>query len=219
MGCQGWDLSLNHAGFAELDEDGHLAWYQYVTDKATQVKGKLGIRMKVEKVADKQTFNVTRLRWWADRFADVLLLRRPSHVAIEDYAPAAQSNSSYQIGELGGQARLAVMECGGPTLLRLHDPMSVKMYIAHNGLAKPEELAAAVFSRWPETEKAWGKLPKDAILDLCVAFGLSRMLFDEVAIRAGRLKLDRLHEKEVQVYNRITKANPVNLLGREFISR
>lgn len=214
MKIQGWDLSLNHCGMVEMDENGTTTWFHYVIDKATQVKGHWGTRLQLEKSDDRQKHHIRRLMWWQKFFTDVLNMRKPDYVVIEDYALSAQSNATYQIGELGGAARMAVLNYGAK--LRLHDPVSVKMYIAHNGAAKPEEVAGAVMDRWPKTA-VWRGLNKDPMLDLIVGYALARMGLDEVMLRSGKLLMSSLHAKEVQVFNRCTKANPTSLLSREFI--
>lgn len=212
---QGWDLSLNHAAMVELDDAGRVTWFQFVTSMATQANPKLhGIRLVIPKSDDRHKQQLDRLVWWQAHF-NAVMERNPTHVAIEDYAYSAQSNSSYQIGELGGAARLAVLSSGAR--LRLHDPMSVKMYVAHMGNATPDEMGEKVMERWPAT-KVWAKLAKEPMLDLVVAYGLAQMCRDEVMIRAGKLRVDTLPAKQIQVWNRCTKAHPISLLGREFIT-
>lgn len=210
----GIDLSLNHAGIVELGSQGELAWWTFVTDKKTQA-GEFGFHFDIKKTSDKQQFNMDRLSWWEHLIVNLLKSRKPTHVGIEDYAPRAMSNSTYQIGELGGIVRRAVLRQGAA--LRLHDPMTVKMYVVHSGNATPEETQEAVLSRWPDTKQAWAKLSPSVQLDLAPAYGAARLVLDELDIRAGRLQVSALHEKEIRVWNRVTKANPVNILARDWI--
>ena len=207
------DLSLNHAGFVELAGDGKMTWHSYVCDKLKDVR-KNGKRLPLTKTKDRQQRNTDRLRWWGTYMLDMIAARPPAYVGIEDYAPNARSNSTYQIGELGGLVRYSLLAHG--VRLRFHDPLSVKMYVTQSGASTPEEVAEAVLTRWPETWH-WANLPEGPKLDLCVAYGVARMVLDEIKIRSGELQTKELSAKELQVFLRTTKANPVNILGREFI--
>lgn len=235
----GWDLSLNHGGFVELDEDGAITWFKYVTDgKAAAEKGRgHGIympfaataeKMKKAGVADKAAMGMARLMWW-EHFLDkdILMPRTPTHVAIEDYAIRAEGNSVYQIGEHGGIARAL---CWFRKIaLRLHDPLSVKMFGALSGNASPAQLADAIKERVSESGIDFGdynnkprdgdtKNPNLPEYDLSSAYTLAWLALTEVKLRLGVLEMDTLAEKQRQVFNRVTKTYPVNILGREWIA-
>lgn len=212
----GVDLSLAHAGFAYLDDLGKLEYWLAVTNKVSEAKAsKQIIHFPAIKMDDRTAASLGRLGRWEDFF--VMQLSMAKYVAIEDYALRAASNSSYQIGELGGLARLHFL--GRGVKLRLHDPLTVKMFVVHDGAAKPEDTLSATYERWPETKEAWGHLPVSVALDLAPAFGLAKMAWTEVQLRSGKLLLSDLHEKEIQVFNRATKANPTSILSRDWICK
>lgn len=100
--------------------------------------------------------------------------------------------------------------------LRLHDPMSVKLYGAHHGSAKPETVMMAVYERWPETQ-AWQSLAMNPQLDLTAAYVIADMVYQEERLRTGQATLKEFHQKEIAIFNRTTKANPTNLLSRDWI--
>lgn len=213
----GIDLSLNHAGLVMLNDLGRVVWYQYVTDKSTRgAKRRFAnaVHMNVKKTKDRQQMNAARLWWWSQHIRHTLKEQIPDYVGIEDYAIRAQSNSAYQIGELGGLVRLSALECGA--MLRTHDPLSVKMYTTLMGNAKPAEVAEHVMSRYAAPSD-WRNFKEEALFDLCVAYAVARMVLDELKVRQGHLDLRDLEDKQRQVFNRITKSYPVNLLSREFI--
>ncbi len=218
----GIDLALNHSGFVELDSDGCLSWYQFVSDVPKHSKDyPLGVLMPHTKEKgrdqgkDREQVNAERLAWWQLHLMHVMHDRKPKYVGIEDYAIEAQSNSAYQIGEVGGQARLAAFEVGAK--VRLIDPTTVKMYSALNGAAAPETVDIAVREEFPETQ-IWNNLPNLPRLDLTAAYVVARMVFVETKLRTGEMQLKDLpHEKQIAVFTRCTKANPVSLLGRDWI--
>lgn len=233
----GWDLSLNHGGFVELDEDGSIVWFKYVTQvKSAAEKGRgHGIHVpfvsnaeKAKKAGagDKASMSITRLMWWKQWLSVQLRARTPSHVAIEDYAMRAEGNSVYQIGEQGGIARSLCWFYKAS--MRLHDPLSVKMFGALNGTVTPPMLADAIKTRTRESGVDFGKynlkertgdtksqdLPE---YDLSSAYVLAWLALTEVKLRAGLLDIATLHEKQRQVFNRVTKTYPESILSREWI--
>jgi Holliday junction resolvasome RuvABC endonuclease subunit len=217
----GIDLSLNHSGLVELDLTGDLTWWEFVSEsKAAAGRNGRGIHLPKFK-GDRQQAQMERLAWWVEFLTRVFAQRRPCYVGIEDYAFSAASNTSYQIGELGGMARLSALRSGA--MLRLHDPTSVKMFGALNGAATATDLVEKVKELWGSdfsvANPPVGKGKPNTIPgeDLAAAYAVARLVWTEVKLRAGFLRLDALHEKQIQVFNRTTKANPVNLLGREWL--
>ena len=220
---EGWDLALNHAGFVTLI-DGRLEDFVYVTDKAGAANRSAvhGRRLPKWKASDWLAESVLRLRWWQHFIRTRLEKTKPDYVGIEDYALEGGAHGAHYKGELGGVARLEVLEVGAS--LRLHDPGSVKLYAAHKGDAEKDEVEAAVYKRWgvefghfnPPAKKG-KKQNTQTSEDLADAFSVARLVWAEVQLRAGRVPLSELHPKEVQVFNRVTKAYPVSLLGREWI--
>lgn len=234
----GWDLSLNHGGFVELDEDGSIIWFKYVTGvKGAADKGRgHGIympfvatadKMKRAGVADKAAMGMARLMWWKQWISSqVVRARTPSHVAIEDYALRAEGNSVYQIGEQGGIARSLCWHY--KAALRLHDPLSVKMFGALSGNASPPQLADAIKERTLESGIDFGKFnfkertgdtknPDMPEYDLSSAYVLAWLALTEVKLRAGSLDARDMHEKQRQVFNRVTKTYPTSILSRDWI--
>lgn len=219
---QGWDLSLNHAGFVEL-VDGELNDYWYVTENAEAGKKEHGTRLppSLLKIKDPCERNLRRLVWWKDYLENALKTHTPDYIGIEDYA--LDSRQGHMKGELGGVARILCWSRGIP--LRLHEPMSVKMYVAHDGTCQKDEIEHMVKKRWNAdfgssnpAVKPNAKRPNRSVSeDLADAFGIAKMVWDEVRLRRGELLMSELHAKEIRVFNRITKTYPVSLLDRDWI--
>jgi Holliday junction resolvasome RuvABC endonuclease subunit len=218
MTILGVDLSLNHSGFVQLNAaTGVMEWWYAVSDTKSHSANRDNVAFMPYKKAgnDREQINLRRLAWWNGELPRIMGWVQPTHVGIEDYAIRAESVAAYQIGEVGGVARLAALAVGAK--IRLHDPLTVKMFTAHMGNAQPITVAIAVRERWPETE-VWASLPEIVMVDLCCAYALARMTYVETKLRSGELQLKDLeHEKEIAVFQRATKANPVSLLGREWL--
>jgi hypothetical protein len=178
------------------------------------------------KFKDKQHFNAIRIAWWENYLWQVIEDRKPDFVGIEDYA-LDLAQGAHQLGELGGLARIMLMIHEVP--FRLHEPQTVKMFTAHNGNAGKNQMEKAARERWgidfrdynqPIKEGAKKGQDTEVCEDLSDALSVAKLVWAEVQIRRGDLTMDMLeHEKEIQVFNRTTKAYPVNLLNREWIRR
>lgn len=217
---QGWDVSLNHSAMVELT-DGELTDFRYVTDKAADAKASpRGERINVEAMKrqagkDRNRWTMARLvemsahlRSWADR--------APDYVGVEDYATGADQGAHF-IGEIGGQARLSLWNAGVP--YRLHGPSVLKMFVAHDGSATKEEVQIAALERWGVDFLKYDKVKgRQTSEDLTDAYSIAQMVWMEVQLRRGLIRLSDFHEKEIRVFHRVTKANPVCLLEQEWIS-
>jgi len=227
IAVQGWDLSLRHGGSVEL-ADGELQQFWYVTDiVGSAKKSERGTLLKDPKVKDNQQWYVQRLVWWKRYLDELVSFRQPHFLGIEDYALGAAQGAHY-MGEVGGAARIVAKEAG--CKLRLHDPFSIKMFVTHNGHADKAWMEAAVKERWgvdfsefnPPLSKPTKKNPNPEVNrqtseDLADAFAIAQLVWTEVRLRRGDLLMSELHEKEVQVFNRVTKMYPTSLLSREWI--
>lgn len=223
---QGMDISLNHGAVVQL-RDGELDDFWYYTNIAGAAarSKEHGFRIEMPtptKEPDKQIREAIRLAWvskWMDRVA---LARRPDFAGLEDYAIGADQGAHY-IGQVGGQARLLLWLRG--VRFRLHDPIAMKMFVAHDATAQKDLIERCVLERWgadfSEFNAKQGKSKKKPARttseDLADAFGMAKIVWSEYLLRRGKLKLNELHEEEIRVFNRATKAFPVNILGREWI--
>lgn len=224
----GWDISLNHGAVVELVK-GKVERFAYYTDIAGAAGAHPnGSRLDIPtptKQPDRQVRSAMRLEWVSRWLDEILRTWRPDYVGLEDYAIRAEQGAHY-LGEIGGQARRALWSAG--VSFRLHDPIAVKMFVAHDGTAQKDLIEATVKKRWrldfshcnaprnPKTKKEPARTTSE---DLADAVGMAHLVWAELLVRTGELKLSELHEKEIQVFNRTTKANPINLLGREWLKR
>lgn len=217
----GIDVSLAHGGFVLL-VDGALQRYQFVTDrkKVAEKNKACGTYLFTSKIPDKQQRDTIRLSFWNVYIKAVIASFAPDFVGVEDYAFRA-TQSSYHLGEVGGAVKYYVFMSGAR--LRLHDPMSLKMYAVHQGNADSRETREGIEERWPEAEREFHKYIQGAdertTEDLCDGFAIAKLVDLEVSLRAGSVRLDQLPPKEVQVFNRCTKRYPVSLLARDWISK
>lgn len=226
---QGWDISLNHGAVVQL-RDGELDDYWFYSDKAGSVKRarKHGERVAIPtptKQPDKHVRSIMRLCWVVDWLKRVALAHEPHFAGLEDYALGAEQGA-HQIGEIGGHARRLLWLAG--VRYRLHDPIAVKLFVAHDGTAQKDLIEDSVRDRWEAdfshcnakvAKGKRGKPSRQTSEDLADAFGLAQMVWTEYLLRRGLLRLSSLHQKEIQVFQRATQAFPISVLGREWISK
>jgi len=226
----GMDISLNHGAIIELS-DGELSNFWYYTNLAGSAKAsKRGERIPpaLYKIKDKLVVSIGRLEWLHDYFFNCVLRKTPAfYVGIEDYAYAAE-RGAHQLGEVGGLIRLLCYKRG--MKLRLHDPVSTKMFVAHDGTCQKDAVQRAVEKRWgvdfspvdqpsskPTDKRPSPKQNRQTSEDLSDAFAIAQLVWTEIQLRNGNIVMSDLHEKEIRVFNRVTKTYPINLLSREWI--
>jgi Holliday junction resolvasome RuvABC endonuclease subunit len=217
---QGWDISATHGACVELvdGKPGRFFYYTELVGSAGRSKVH-GVRVPKMKSKDKPTQHMERLAFVRKVIERWIKATTPDFVAIEDYAFAAGGAGKHSTGETGAAARLTLWDAGIP--YRLHDPGTPKMFAAHNGNAKKDQMKAAVLERWGQDFDRFdqGGASKDTTTseDLADAFAIAQLCHLEAELRAGRATLEGRHEKEIQVFNRTTTAFPVNVLSREWI--
>lgn len=222
---QGWDISLNHGAVVQLC-NGELDGFWYYTNLAGSAarSKEHGFRIEMPtptKQPDKQIRSAIRLDWvsrWLDRVA---LSKRPQFACLEDYALGADQGAHY-IGEIGGQARRLLWLRG--VRFRLYDPITVKMFVTNDGTAQKDLVEEFVEKRWGVEFGDYnakpgknGKENRTTSEDLADAFGMAQMAWTEYQLRKGLIRMKSLGEKQIQVFQRVTKVYPINILGREWI--
>jgi Holliday junction resolvasome RuvABC endonuclease subunit len=219
---QGWDLALNHSGYVELT-NGELTNFWYITNKAGSAacSKEHGCRLVLPKSNDRQITSVARLAFIKKFITKRVLRSIPEFVGIEDYAIRAEQGAHY-MGEVGGLARLICWSKKIP--FRLHDPISVKMFVSHDGTCQKDLVEKKVKERWKvdfekynQPKMKTSKQDRTTSEDLADAYSIAKLVWYEICLRNGSMVMSDLHQKEIQVFNRATKTYPLNLLSREWI--
>ena len=143
-------------------------------------------------------------------------INNAEYVAIEDYAFGAKGRV-FNIAEFTGGLKLKLYENDYKT--RLYDIGSIKMFATTNGNSQKD-----VMQEYFEKEKDIpnlsnlpdGKSPKADVID---AYFIAKLLQTEMKLRYGIVTLKELSLTEIRVFNRVTKANPVNILARDFLTK
>jgi len=244
VGC---DVSLNHGGFCWFDSKGDVSGYRFFHDVMKFVKADpdhgIHTGMKKGKEETGLAYDLRRASNYRQLFqthvigsnvdADAVLggdgpfQLRDSYFSIEGYAinqGKSSTNRLLQIAELTGMLKDEVYQCGGK--MRIHDPMTVKLFACHGKATKMEMRAAAAnvdgFLLPDELFKVKKIKGKGEDLDgpgtdVIDAYWLGKMLVTEMMLRSGILLMSDLPENQIKVFNRVTKTYPVNILARPFL--
>lgn len=216
----GFDISLNHGALVVLDDRSgtfDVDWRYLTTTKKWTDRDRRRSWPLQPLHEDKSVMQVQRLAKIHSYLYDYIYAAydydtTDVYAAVEDYA-FSKSNGAHQLGEVGGAVRSELWNADIP--FRLHDPPSVKKFATGSGVAKKDEMVAAVKKLWPALEDL--DVDETTREDLADAFTLAQMARVEYLVRSGTLTLARLTDDERHIFLRTTKSNPVNLLDRPWI--
>ncbi len=140
------------------------------------------------------------------------------YVAFEDYAYSG-SGSVFDIAESTGVLKYLLYNRNIP--LRFYAPTLIKMFGTTNGGAdktlvinKYKELGNPL--NLPENHLKEKDHPFEDIVD---AYFITKLLYTELAIRKGFIKLHELNEQQIRPFNHISDSSKVNLLSLDFIQK
>jgi len=137
----------------------------------------------------------------------------PSVVAIEDYG-GARTGSAIYLPEITGHIKNWLFLHDIP--YRLYTPQDLKIYAAGRGDARKEEMIAAAIEKFGlASADQYGKSTGDVADALACLY----LLAAELRARCDPTIVPLLPESTRKVFNRVTKANPDNLLVRPFVQR
>lgn len=237
----GIDLSLNHWALCQIDyKTGNVVSYAYMSDKKNMYKADSGNSTYLVPRDKKGGENLENFEERRKDFSINTLFKHITHehrvdkysdryITIEGYAYASSTRSLCQLAEVSGIVKMMLYNSN--IYVRIHDPLTVKLYATGRGhcLKKDVIAAAAVcgFNIHSSLIKHTKKKIKDTTVeeydgigtDLADSFFLARILRTELMLRAGIVTLENLPDNERSIFLRVTKAFPENILSRPFIHR
>jgi Holliday junction resolvasome RuvABC endonuclease subunit len=138
------------------------------------------------------------------------------YVSMEDYAYDA-TGMVFNIGEFVGGLKLMIYNKGIP--LRMIEPTVIKKFATNKGncdkVSMVDEYMKNDILKIDEDLPPY-KSPKADIVD---AYFMTHLLRLEIMLRFGIIELKKLKQEEIEIFNRVTKANPVNVLARDFLQK
>lgn len=176
----GFDLALNHTAYVEIDESGEITHVRFITGQARIAaafpdEATLFSSTKLRGKTEKPDYKLRRLMFAAEWLETLISERMPDFASVEGYA-YNKRNNTYEIGELGGQARRLLAQAGIP--FQLVNVGEVKSYAGIRSSDKPIAACWEFFGHdW--TEYAAGLKTLETVGDLADADMLAHMCRDE----------------------------------------
>jgi len=215
MKIVGLDLSINGSGCVSLTLDDNLD----IIDKdfRTFTTVKKNATDKIIHYNKKKDFDdyIEQNIWMTKQIINFCSLGQ--YVAIEDYAYGAMG-AVFHIGEFCGYVKHCLYE--QEYIMRLYEPTTVKKFIIRGNADKI--LIEEEYDKLPKKEKfaeiedlpRGGKSPRCDVID---AYNLAKLLQLELKVRAGIITVRDLTDKQREIFNKVSKKNPENLLVRPFL--
>lgn len=220
MNIVGIDFSKNSPGVCRLTLD-KLNFEAIYADYRgfTSVKKIADSDKKIIFYHNKKAFtdDIAKAIFMRDNIYEFINADVPDYVAIEGYAMNAQGKV-FDIAESTAISKVKIYENEIP--IRIYDPNSIKKYASLHGDADKIRMEDE-FKKFTEIKPDLSHLPeyKSPKEDIIDAFWTAKLLQMELMLRKGLISLHNLHTKRIEVFNRVTKSNPENILVRPFIKR
>ena len=156
--------------------------------------------------------------WMSDKIFN--FIKDSDYISMEDYAYGA-NGVVFDIGEFVGYIKMGIYKRGIP--LRLYDPLSNKKFATKHGDSDKISMYNSFcnlkeqkpnLDHLPEPNKSSGVSPTSDIVD---AYFLCDLLRTELQLRKGIITLKDLPEHKIEIFNRVTKNRPVNILSTDFL--
>ena len=133
----------------------------------------------------------------------------------------ASSGTLFQLGQISGM----LMSRAGERNFHIqqYEPSRIKLFATGKGKGDKLPIFKAFMKQDNEFLKKLvdyfpkGKHTTSGFMDIIDSYFISQLLLLEVQMRKGFKRFDDLNENEIRIMNFVSKANPINLLGRNFI--
>lgn len=215
----GADLSMNSSGLTKFKLDNRLEIIDIDYLGFTEVK-----KNSSDKITHYRRKDFTHRYDITEMMLNNILdfVDNADYIAIEDYAFGA-TGREFHIGEFVGQVKFEFFINGKK--IRLYDPNSIKKYATGYGNSDKISMYNS-FEKYKGDKPNLNDLPipktKSGVSptsDIIDSFYIAKLLQLELQLRKGFKTLEQLNEEEISIFNRVTKARPINILSEDFIER
>lgn len=161
-------------------------------------------------ILNKET-GMARLNAIYEFFSDLLKKYDFDYAGIEDYSYGSKSNSTFQIGGIGELLRLLLFRNFIP--FRDLEPSKVKKFATGHGNAEKSEMVLQAYKDGFDVSK-YGKNGED----LADAYWIAKMVSTELILKADYKYINSLDKNRASTFTDISKAYPIPLAKRPFIT-
>lgn len=166
---------------------------------------------------------IERELWMVPKIFD--FISSSDYVAIESYAYGGNGNIT-MIAEFTGLLKSKIYDAG--IKMRFYDPQTIKFFATDSGKAQKPAMYNSFIELHDEDKIDLTELPTvtekktngvSPTSDLIDSWFIAKILLTELRLRKGLVSLSDLPEQTIKIFNRVTKANPTNILATEFFHK
>lgn len=217
MKIAGIDYSKNSPAVvvAELDEDLDITGFDYIGFSTVKKVATSDNKIVYYKKADFRN-DIDGYLFMRDKILPII--EDVDYIAFEGYAFGG-TGKVFDIAEATSTTKVAIYE--KEKNLRIYEPTVIKMFGHGKGNAGKVEMNDSFKKVLDEDKPNWNQLPelKSPKEDLIDAYFITKLLQTELKLRHGMVELKSLPLKHIEIFNRCTKSNPVNILSRDFLRK
>jgi len=219
----GIDASINSSGITKLFLDDNLDVIKKEFLAFTSVKKNLkkyddGTVHFYHKNQFKEQY-IEKHIWMEEKIID--FIKDVDFVSLEDYAMGASKGQVFNIAEFTGCVKRKMFDLNIP--LRKYDINSIKMFATKKGNSD-KSLILSFYNKIEDKDKFLFPIDilendKSYANDIIDSYYIAKLLQLELKLRHGLIRLQDLELKQIEIFNRVTKGNPINILARDFIQK
>jgi hypothetical protein len=142
------------------------------------------------------------------------------YAAVEGYSFGSSKGLVFDIAEYCGNVKLSVYMMG--IKMRVYEPTTIKLFSTLKGNSNKVAMQSA-YNMYPNKDEQidlnWLNdfdSPKSDIID---AWWIAKLLQTELKLRNNIIDLSTLNPKQQQVFQKVSKKSPENVLTKEFMER
>ena len=139
-----------------------------------------------------------------------------NYIAFEDYAYMANGRIT-DLAESVGVLKYLLYNKN--ISLRFYAPSLIKMFSTTNGAADKSLMIKQYEQIGNPLNLPKNHLEEHPYEDIIDAYFITKLLYTELAIRKGFIKLHELNEQQIRPFNHISASSKVNLLSLDFIQK
>ncbi|RKY69499.1 MAG: hypothetical protein DRQ24_10695 [Candidatus Latescibacterota bacterium] len=202
---------------AELDDNLNILSIGYMSFSSTLKNCKIDDNLH-HNVKKNFKDDISRFQFLRDKMESYIYGKDvPDYIAIEGYAMGGMGKV-FNIAEATSLTKSMIYDHNTP--LRIYTPSAIKKYATGNGSAN-KKMMFDQFNKESQKLLSLSHLqdltnPQEDIID---AYWIMKLLLTELQLRNGVITLKQLSNKQIEVFNAVSKSQPTNLLVRDFIQK
>ena len=218
MKITGIDNSKNSPGIVKFiidDETFKIIGLDYLGITTTSSKNpKSEVTKNCLRLYDKEIDDYEKINFMSDNILN--FVKDCEYVAFENYAYSS-TGMIFDLAESTGILKWRIYNENKK--LRFFAPSLIKMFATTKGNADKQKMIETYKNIGNPLNLPNSLLEKHPFEDIIDAYFITKLLYMELSIRRGFIKLHELNEEQIRPFNHISNSQKVNLLSLDFIQK